>query len=729
MNSKNALPRKTSSLIASLSLLFMSPVLQAETENSLFDLSIEDLMQVKVTVASLFEESELDVASSVSLITRDDWNSRASRRTGDALETVPSIVSVPNWGGSEAIAIRGYMTELSVRGIANTMDGVPLNSYFSASSFYHLPVINLELLDRIEVIRGPGSTLYGTDAFHGVLSYQTRNSEIDQQEFRTQVGGPSYTSSSFFSSQNLGNIRVNSGIAVQKQGNQDLEYQYTSPYSGLTEYGVREHAYRDISGYINLNFGDDNSGFWHAKLFANTFDAQKMPSTGTQFFAPLTGPFDLESASITMDRDVLDQDTSFMLGQIKYNKQITKDLGLSAQVYQWRSEVEWRFDNSRYPDSLDVRPGVPLPSSIYPCLTAPDSNNYNPLYCSHELQQAKEETRSGVVAHLKSTEDQINTKWVFGIGADRQKMLDSTFKRIATDGTPYVDSTNSFVGDTRYIRFAFAQASTAFANNTFNLVYGVRLDDYSDVGSHMSPRLGFIFNVNESYTTKLLYGNAFRAPTILERQGNFDAYLPNPDIEPETIDSLEWVNIFHNKYHQTQLTVFGSKWNDGIAFINVGTGADLQYSNTNKNKSYGLELQTLTRIGDWHLKASGSYVRSRNVDSDQKYGAFPSWLFNVNASYFIPQFNTEISINERAMLNYRKADTLQGVSADRAKSYYRTDLNFKHQLPSKTDDQYELSLSVLNLLNRDNIMPSLYNAESGIPDFERRVVFGFDWKF
>ncbi|WP_197485723.1 TonB-dependent receptor plug domain-containing protein, partial [Oleiphilus sp. HI0061] len=67
-------------------------------------------MNLKVTVASVFEESELDAASSVSLLTENDWQKTGAKRLSDVLESVPSVASYPTWGGAEAIAIRGFTT-------------------------------------------------------------------------------------------------------------------------------------------------------------------------------------------------------------------------------------------------------------------------------------------------------------------------------------------------------------------------------------------------------------------------------------------------------------------------------------------------------------------------------------------------------------------------------------------------------------------------------------------
>lgn len=701
----------------------------SDSFNSLFDMSIAELMDLKVSVASLFEESELDVASSVSVVTKEEWQRRGARRTGDALESIPSISTYPTWAGAEAIAIRGYATELSVRGIASTLNGVPLNTYIFASSSYDKPIINLGLLDRIEVIRGPGSTLYGTDAFHGVLSYQTQTSSSNRKEGRVKVGKPSYSSGSYFQSQRLGETRINAGIAFQSQGRQGLQYQYTSPYSALEETGERDYSYQDLSTNIALEYGEKDLGLWRVNVYANTFASKDAAGIGSQFFHRLPTVFDLENPNINMDRDHMDQDSNFVMTKLEFEKNLDPHREISAQLYHWNSDKEWFFDNSRYPNSLTVPPTPTRNFALtLPCLTGPSATNPNPLYCSHEMRQLDKEDRAGFQTQIKSVENAYNTKWVAGLGAYRQRILDSTFRRVAPDETKYVEDFNPYHHDRRYVRFAFAQGSTTFADKWLNLIYGVRWDDYSDVGSHTSPRIGLVANISENYTSKLLYGHAFRAPSALERKGNYDAIQANPDIKPEEINTIEWVNIFHHEDYQAQVTLFTSDWKEGIVLVTV-SGADGQYRNTGENRSYGLELQALKKIGQWNLQASASYVRSENSESKQEYGAFPRWLGNIQAWYSLPAYRLELGINERIMLHYDHSDSINLAEGRPARDYYRTDLSLKHNLESKTDDEYALSLTVRNIFNRDNVLSSVYNTENALADLERQIEFGVHWQY
>jgi len=620
--------------------------------------------------------------------------------------------------------VRGYATELSVRGLANTFDGVPLNSYTFATSFYDKPVINLELLERIEVIRGPGSTLYGSDAFHGVLAYGARRPTSDSSEFRITGGAPGYVSSSLHRSQSLGDGRLHTTLATQKQGRQDLAYRYTSPDSGDVQTGKRDYAFRDLSASITYELGDIEQGLWRFNGVSSHYDATAFPGIGTQFFPRVFAAFDLDSASIPQDKDLSDQSSSFWLTQVDFQKQLSPQIELSSQIYHWQSKQEWRFDNSRYPASLTTRSGF----GPFPCLTQPSELNPNPLYCAHSLQQAAQEQRSGIEAHLKSQWRPWRTKWVAGAGIDRFKIEDSTFKRVASTGDVFVDEQNPYVGDRRYVRFAFAQGSTELFDASVQLVYGARYDDYSDIGDHTSPRLGLITHLSEAFTSKLLYGHAFRAPNAIERNGNFDAIVPNQDIKPEEIDTYEWVNIYHRDHQQVQLTLFKSKWQDGIV-LSPTDNADNQYINTGKNDAFGAEISSRNQVGQWRIQTSASYVKSENDRLDAEYGAFPRWLLNAYAQYQVPGTKLKLYGAERVMLSYRQGDNLGEQLAPKARQYYRTDLGLDYSLSSRSGIGAVFRANIRNIFDRDNVLPSSYNAEHGLPDLERQFTVGVELQY
>lgn len=680
--------------------------------DTLFDLSISDLMATKVTAASLFEESELDTASSVTVLESKQWRKTGARRIGDALEAVPSVATYPTWGGAEAIAVRGYATELSVRGLANTLDGVPLNSYAYATSLYDKPIINLAHLDRIEVIRGPGSTLYGSDAFHGVIARQLKFSESDQVSASVRASESNYADTSLFTSKGLGSVRVNSGIALSRQTEQDLKYTYTSPSDGQAYESERDYDYKDLSAFATFSGDASENMRYKFSAYIDDYQAEEFPGTGTQFFARLPASFDLKSTSLTEDKEHSGQDSNFWLTALDLEYDIGSDLTLETKLYHWNSNQEWTFDNQRYPTSLTTLTNITLP-----CRNAGNANvNPNPIYCPHELSQASDEHRSGVHVYLKSQQMLFDTQWAFGFGRDRLKIEHSEFRRVALDGSILLDQENPYVGSRRTVDFALLQAKTNFIDKRFQLVYGLRADAYSDLDTHLSPRLGAVYQVSNHYTTKLLYGHAFRAPTAIERLGSVQGIEANPEIEPEIIDTLEWVNVLYGQGYSYEMTIFGNRWKDGIVLVPTAPPLN-QYVNTSRNESYGVELVARRQFDQLRLDGVASYVKSHNEETDNDYVAFPTWIFNLEGGYLFSESNLELVLKQRVMLDYAEGDYLGAKAPESADHYLRTDLSILKKLDGLLFARdTSLFLHVYNLFDQENTIASLYNAEGGLAD-------------
>lgn len=681
------------------------------------ELSLEDLMNIKVTVASLFEESALDVASSVSVITQEDWESRGSRRISDVLEAVPSVHTTTIWGGGETIAIRGYATELSVRGVAFSLDGVPLNSYVYAATAYDKAIMELDFMDRIEMIRGPGSALYGTDAFHGVVSYNLEKDQGDYLNTRTALGDPLYHQGSLTSGWQFGDTQINAGLAYRKEDHHGLKYEYTDPIDGSTKDGSRDQGYENTSAYLSLVNGDLHQGRFTFKAFANSFNANDFHGVGTQFFQTIPNFFDVKSTSLAQQGDLTSNDSDFILASTSYEQSLANEVIIKTQAYYWESHQDWEFNAQHYPSELTTLSGITLP-----CKSSVTSPNQNPIFCAHNIYQSADEDRLGANLHIKQDNKVINTQWLVGLGYDRQSVNDSRVHRRAKDGFTRIYYDNPYQGDSRNIRHVFLQAKTGFLDDDFHLVYGVRWDDYSDVGSHTSPRLGAIYSITPQLTTKLMYGHAFRAPTAIEREGSGTTILENHDIKPETIDTYEWALIHSTQHHQTELVLFASNWDDAIALVPRGQGASNIYENVNKNKSWGVELTHTWRVDQWNTVFNASYVESKNDTDNIDYEAFPSVITNLGVQYQLSSIDANVGIWQRAMWNYTEADPTTQFSPDDARDYYRTDLHYQHRL----NDQFEVFTNVSNLFDRDNTLPSYYGSEGGLPDYGRVVSLGVE---
>jgi iron complex outermembrane receptor protein len=685
----------------------------------LFDLSLEELQSIKLEVASLFEDSALDVASSTAVLYKQDWQQRGVSTLGQALEAVPSVAANTTWGGSEVLAIRGYATELSVRGIAYTMNGIPLGSYTYANTGYSIPRMPLPLIQQIEMIRGPGSAIYGNDAFHGVLSFELANAPISQSSGYTQLGANNQQVS-FLNSQFSGQWQVHSGIAYEQDGPYEQHYNYTDPNSGAALTSEREQSFKNTSAYLTANYGDiSNQGKWSSLLFYNEVDADGFTGIGRQFFLPLAASFDLDSASLSTYTDLTDTDSQFLLTGLSHEVLLNNQIQIKNQVYFWQSEHLWTFDNRGYPDTLTTLTNVTLP-----CKTSEASTSPNPLYCQHIRTQQDDEQRMGYQVQIKQKENAYNTQWVIGAGYDEIKITDSRFERRDLNGNLMIGYDNAFKNDERFLSHLFAQGRTGFDNNTWLLSYGVRWDNYSDADEHTSPRVGLVHKINDQWRQKLLYGHAYRAPTALELKGSSSSVLGNSKLKPEIIDTYEYVLMYHQPDFQLEAVVFGSEWHDAIALEPVAEASSTnQYQNIKDNHAQGLELSLNTLMHSWLFKANASYVQSENKSDDIDYQAFPQFMMSINAEHQINN-TSRFGLWYRHMQDYALGDNTE-LFTEKNERYQRIDLYASHKFSSDTI----LGINLFNLMNSNLPIPSYYGSEGGLEDKGREINLYLEQRF
>lgn len=691
--------------------------LAMSAEPDLFEMPLESLMEVRVSVASPYEETVFNAAASVAVLQPEDWERRAAQTLGEALEQVPAVSTYTSLGGARMFAVRGYATELSARGIATLLDGVPLNNYSYATSAYDLPFIPLDLLGRIEMIRGPGSTLYGSDAFHGVLDIHTRSLSDASRHLAARAGSHEDGSLSLIGNTATKTIRIDGGLALTHQGDRDLTYTYTDAFTGQAGTGVRDNHEHDASGFLHVESGESPSdfGLWRLSLYGNRYDSRGFPAIGTQFYQPLQNSFQLASLSLSGAHDVMGQESDFWQAQLLHQRELTHSLELEIKAFQWESDQTWIANLQDYPDSLTT-----LGNVVLPCRTSPGQTGVSPLYCPHTLSQGTADRRRGLEALLRPQNALFgNTRWAVGFGRNWLTITDAFVRRQPDNAPLYVETQSPYKGASRHIDHALLHVRSDFHDGKFAAVYGLRWDGYSDVGSATSPRLGLIWAHSKNWTGKLLYSHAFRAPSAAEQYGGGTGsnQLPNPDIKAETIDTLEMIWQYKSQQQATELVLFSSHWKDGIVLGPVGLGEN-QYQNTGRNNAQGVELSHHHQWGAWRLEGNAAYVTSRNKTSESEYNAFPTWTLNLGLGYrFLTDW--EAWLNERALLDRTRTDSLGMTRAKAAPDHFRTDfhVNWKPR-------NYQLNFDIRNLFDRKNIAPAMYNAEGGLPDERLSVHVG-----
>lgn len=183
--------KKTSAVMAAFVCLggtSMSVAQEAATLDYLKSLSIEDLLQTEITSVSKKKESLFSAAAAVTVISQEDIGRSGAANIPEALRMVPGLSVASIDGSRYAIGSRGF-SELFETKLQLFIDGRSMYNPLYAGVQWNAIDLVMQDIERIEVIRGPGATVWGANAVNGVINIITKNSEDTQGGLVSVMGG------------------------------------------------------------------------------------------------------------------------------------------------------------------------------------------------------------------------------------------------------------------------------------------------------------------------------------------------------------------------------------------------------------------------------------------------------------------------------------------------------------------------------------------------------------
>lgn len=174
---------------ASLAIGLFPVLASAAMLPDLADLSLEQLSQIEITTVSKRPEALLDASASVFVITREDILRTGVTSVPEALRLAPGVEVARINAYSWAISIRGFNSDIANK-LLVLIDGRSVYSPLYAGVFWDVQNLMLADIDRIEVVSGPGGTLWGANAVNGVINIITRSADQTQGGL-AQVGAGS----------------------------------------------------------------------------------------------------------------------------------------------------------------------------------------------------------------------------------------------------------------------------------------------------------------------------------------------------------------------------------------------------------------------------------------------------------------------------------------------------------------------------------------------------------
>jgi len=617
------------------------------TTNELFLLPFEALSNIKITSSTLHEETLHSAPSSVTVIKREEIKRLGLNRLTELMNYIPGYQTykVDTSALSYSLSSRGHRLSPTGREVLILIDGHRVNDDFSGGTTFFNPYISLDNVEQVEFIRGPGSAIYGSNAFLGVVNIKTKGSnqlmltggstEAYRASLQAQIKSNKLEFSIFVKDDaddgdKLIAFDPGASSFTNTRDQSDNQELYASLKSGNLSVNTRLSK-RDMPGYYN-------GGFLSDEVNERT--------TKTQFL------------------------------NISHQHAIDKNLNLSSTLH---------FSRHTNDTTLAQAPDLRL-----------------------KIQTNDQEYGIKLLAKY---DDKVGTRWLTGL---EYRLADIVKAEAQIRGALSQDFLLSKEGS-RTIGALFGQYQSAFDKRT-HYVIGGRWDDFSDTDSHFSPRLGLIHALNRNNTLKLLYGEAFRAPTRVESDLIFAPGVQgNPNINPEISTTLELVWVHTSEKRLLSTTLFDTKIDDTIIPSNDTSPI---YINSSSNTIAGLELELQQEFSsNWNLRIAATH----NFDEFSKNNQESDTLLTASISYITKNWTTNLSTNYQSQ---KVDDSLSEFKQHGGHTLY--DMNIVYLLADKVD----LSLKIRNLFNKQYLTPATRNSNTvGVPNRGTNAELSIKWQY
>ncbi len=619
-------------IILLFALLFTSSQTNSQDREKLKELSIlslEELMELRISTAGKKEQKINQIPASIVIITRQEIKNYGYKSLNDILSNITGLYlwDTHHSSGKTTIGIRGYTSP----GGGNENTIILVNGVDQIEGVYDHYLLSkiavpVEAIDRIEIVRGPMSVLYGSGAFFGAINIITNHNFVNNSSVNLSAGyGTDNTQKVFFNlqtrSENI-SLKINCGIYTT-DGNNFLYSETMSNPAALTGFGLNLNSqtgntYKEKNSFINLSakFNDFSAEFIHT-----IYD-----KGGLIYVPTLTySPFKMTSTNI----------------MLTYEKEVFENFRIRGKI-----------------SSLSSMSLVNLQQ------LEPDS------YISFAYNSGIYEFEVNAIYSPSKTID-----ITAGLFHKRQYYANNPFEGEAAWGTPYANVSNTLYGDSDIKTNACFLQVEFSATEKLKIIGGLRLEQmmqYNMESSSGKPlvsngrailrgtynldeihpigRIGVIYSIDDKQTIKFLYGEALRHPSFGQLADQLLYTADNssykvPLLEPAQINTFEInynfsyknilltnFSIFYNNLHNIFTVIYST--NDQGNVVNYAT-------NLGKMSTTGCEaVLKLRPLFNWDVELSASYQNTKEETpgfEDMTVPYSPDLLLYFKSSFILDE--------------------------------------------------------------------------------------------
>jgi outer membrane cobalamin receptor len=657
-----------------------------------------------VVTATRYPEYLKNIPAFATVLTKENLRLTSSLSLSDGLKNVSGI-DVKSTGGF------GQVSTLSLRGSSASqvlvlLDGRPLN--YINTGIFNLSDFPTEQVERIEIVRGPLSSLYGANALGGVVNIISQIPKETKASGSLSFGTFNTQAYSLGLSGNYKKFKLSWG---GERKSSDNDRKNSDFYNFSTHTKLFFSPSSKINGEVFLNTQNDRMGVpgvvpdpdnipkYGDQQVYSLFDRQKDRNHSLDLtfnFAPQ--PKKIFSAKLYLDRRKMDYHTVYDSYDFTYF-----DLVKTIEDYTYKTKTEGGF----------VQYSMPI-------------------FKKSEVRSQKSEVRSQ------------QTTLTFGCDFRKDELDASQNTHYAPDSvTSLFDQTISWAPETK--SWGFWGTSNFSFNKRWTFQLGLRLDDHSLYPSEVSPNLGLIYHLNPNHSIKFSWGKAYKAPTFN------DLFWPtggNPNLKPEKGNAFEASFNSSTDRISAQISLFYKRVKNLIVWLPLGKNGQWQPFNVDKYKGRGIEMNLDLKLEEG-TNLSINYTAHFDKEEREElvyYDFFTDQKEFENVerkARFTPRNKINFDLSRKIFSRLTANIVVNWI--DQSVNYYpdysnspqvgylektiKPHTNVELHLRQKLGNGVEINLSVINLLNEK--VPTQFGNTTKDRDFPnpgRRVNVGIEFK-
>ncbi|WP_240700660.1 TonB-dependent receptor domain-containing protein [Vibrio chagasii] len=522
------------------------------------------------------------------MITREEIDKLPATDISTALESVAGVHVARTTGAEPRIIIRGLQNQNSANGNYTLflINGRRISSSETVirGASFDLSSIPMSAIERIEVVRGPMSSLYGSEAIGGVVNVILKHASTE-----THVSG-SLTYS--MPEDNKANALLSDADGELKSGN----------------VFVSGSIIPDVLTYTTtVDISERNA--WFPEDAGASFSPQTEQKRNV--FRGSLNWYATEQDEIYFDLSYSKDDRVENRYLINPNRLATsyyegeKLTGTLGHIRNW----DWgESDTSYFYETSEV-----------------DEDNSHPMVDAAVLSQDNHTVDARFVV------DQFESQ-ILSLGAQ--------VSYTSVENERDYSSSRSVTQSAAYVQDEY------FVLDDLTATVSGRLTHNNQFGNDFSPRVYFVYNGIDNVTFKGGYGEGFKSPTLFQSSEDFSivscggrcTLVGNPELKPQTSKTYEFSAMYSGFDGYVQATAFYNDVKNLIdrdltPFFN-GTSAIIQYENVDKVETKGIELEGSYELSvSWSFTANATYTDAVNKVDDKDMAYSPEWLANANLNW------------------------------------------------------------------------------------------------